>query len=294
MLNYFSTEDVSNILGIEAGRLRYWNRIGLVQPSNHQKGKHYYDFHDLICLKTAQGLISRGLQATKMKRSVESLRKTFPELGDRWAGKRLYVFGSRAIVSHQDNLMDAQSGQLLFKFNLDDLAQDLHSRVKDFHLNKTAEDWFAEGLVYDSSEETYDLALQAYREAVKLNPNFSDAYINMGNVFYYQKKHEDAERYYRLAIEAEPENAKAYFNLGNTLDEVGLTKEAIDCYQGSRDLDSSFPDVHYNLAMACEKLESWGEALQHWTTYLKWDSLSLHADFARKRIRLLKANLARN
>ena len=291
MLNYFSIKDVSNILGIKAGRLRYWNRIGLVQPSTHQKGKRYYNFHDLICLRTAQGLVSQGLQATKMKRSVESLRKKFPELADHWAGKRLYVLGSRAVISHQDNLMDTQSGQLFFKFNLEDLAQDLRNRVKDFRLNKTAEDWFAEGLVYDSSEETFDLALHAYREAVKLRPNFSDAYINMGNVFYYQEKHEDAARYYRFAIEAEPDNAKAHFNLGNTLDEIGSTEEAISCYLQSRDLDSSFPDVHYNLAAACEKLERWREAFRHWKTYLEWDSLSPHADFARKRVRLLKSSL---
>jgi tetratricopeptide (TPR) repeat protein len=294
MLNHFSTKDVSNILGIKAGRLRYWNRIGLVKPSIHQKGRHSYNFHDLICLKAAQGLISQGLQATKMKRSVESLRKKFPELEDHWAGKRLYVFGSRAVISHQDNLMETQSGQLLFKFNLDKLAKDLHNQVKDFRLNKTAEDWFSEGLVYDSSEETCDLALQAYREAVKLNPNFSDAYINMGNVFYHQRKYAEAAHYYRFAIEAEPDNAQAYFNLGNTLDAVGPTEEAVECYQRSLDLDSSFSEVHYNLAAACEKLELWKEAFQHWTNFLKWDSFSPQADFARKRIRLLKSNLALN
>jgi tetratricopeptide (TPR) repeat protein len=294
MLSYFSREDVSNILGIRAGRLRYWNRIGLVKPSTHQKGQHYYNFHDLICLKTAQGLVSQGLQATQMKRSVESLRRKFPELEDRWAGQRLYVFGSRALISHRDKLMDTQSGQLLFKFNLDDLTRDLNDQLKDFRSSKTAEDWFAEALVYDSSEETYDLALQAYREAVKLNPKFSDAYVNMGNVFFNQKKYEEAAPYYRFAIEAEPDKARAYFHLGNTLDEAGSTKEAIDCYQKARDLDSSPPDVHYNLAAACEKLEQWREAFHHWTTYLKWDSLSPQADFARSRLRLLKSNLARH
>ncbi len=294
MLSSFSREDVSNILGIRAGRLRYWNRIGLVKPSTHQKGKRYYNFHDLICLKTAKGLVSQGLQATKVKRSVESLRKKFPELEDRWAGQRLYVFGSRALISHRDNLMDTQSGQLLFKFNLDDLTRDLHDQVKDFSFHKTAEDWFAEGLVYDSSEETFDLALQAYREAVKLNPKFSDAYVNMGNIFFYLKKYEEATPYFRFAIEAEPGNARAFFNLGSALDEMGSTREAIDCYQKARDLDASFPDVHYNLAAACEKLEQWREAFHHWTTYLKWDSLSPQAEFARTRIRLLKSNLARH
>ncbi|MDA2934968.1 tetratricopeptide repeat protein [Acidobacteria bacterium AH-259-D05] len=292
MLNCFSTNDVSSILGVKAGRLRYWKRIGLVKPSTHKKGRHYYDFHDLICLKTAQGLIDQGLQATKMKRSVESLRKIFPEFEDHWAGKRIYLFRSRAIISHKAHLVDTQSGQLVFKFNLDDFAEEVESRVKHFHPNKTAEDWFREGLKYDASEESYPRALHAYQEALRLNPNFADAYVNMGNVYYYQKHFEDAQRCYRLGIESDPDNAKAYFNLGNTLDEVGCTKEAIHAYQKSLDLDPNFPDVYYNLAATCEKLELWRQASQHWKSYLELDSGSEYAEFARKRIKLLRSNLA--
>lgn len=292
MLNCFSTNDVSSILGIKAGRLRYWDRIGLVKPTSHIKGRHYYDFHDLICLKTAQGLISQGLQATKMKQSVDALRRKFPELEDHWAGKRIYVFGSRAIISHKDRLFDTQSGQLVFKFDIDDFAEDIANRVKDFHSHKTAEDWFREGLRYDSSEQSYALALHAYQEALKLDPNLGDAYVNMGNVYYYQKRFDDAQRCYRLALARDPDNAKAYFNLGNTLDELGCTKEAVGHYRKSLDSDPNFPDVYYNLAAACEKLEWWDEAFQYWKRYLDFDFLSEHADYARKRIKLLQSNLA--
>jgi len=292
MLDHFSTRDTSNILGIKMGRLRYWKRIGLVTPSNLKKGRHYYDFQDLICLKTAQGLVGQGLQATKMRNGVESLKRKFPGADSYLANKRVYVFGSHAIIRHKERFIEPQSGQLLFEFDLDDFAQEVEDRVKHFELEKTAEGWFQRGLTYDSNVETYPLALQAYQKAVDLDPNFSDAYVNMGNVYYLQELFVDADRCYRLAIACDPDHAKAYFNLGNTLDELHCTQEAVDCFRKSLERDPTFSDAHYNLAATCEKLGLWDAACTHWESYLNLDPVSKHADFARKRIKLLQSNLA--
>ncbi|MDA2926254.1 tetratricopeptide repeat protein [Acidobacteria bacterium AH-259-G07] len=291
MLNYFSPQDASSILGIKPGRLRYWNRIGLVRPSIRQKGKTHYDFRDLICLKTAQGLTAKGLAATRIKKSIESLKKKFPGVDHYLANKRIYVFGNRAVISHKNHFIDTQSGQLLFNFNVDDLAQEIESRAKDFHCKKTAEDWFREGLKYDSSDKTHQLALHAYRQALKLDSDFVDAYVNIGNIYYDQNKFADARRSYRLAIARDPYHAKAYFNLGNVVDELNCSEEAIQYYQKSLEVDPSFADVHYNLAAAYEKLRLWDKAVKHWKGYLNFDSDSKHAAFARKRIRLLRSGL---
>ena len=56
--------------------------------------------------------------------------------------------------------------------------------------------------------------------------------------------------------------------------------------------DPNLPDTHYNLAATCEKLDLWDSALTHWKSYLNLDPASSHADFARKRIKLLQSNLA--
>ena len=131
MLSCFSTRDASNILGIKTGRLRYWKRIGLVTPSNLKKGRRCYGFQDLICLKTAQGLVAQGLQATQMRNGVESLKKKFPGFDNYLANKRVYVFGSHAIIRHKDRFIEPQSGQLLFEFDLDDFAEELDTQLAD-------------------------------------------------------------------------------------------------------------------------------------------------------------------
>lgn len=292
MLNYFSTRDASNILGIKTGRLRYWKRIGLVTPSNLRKGRRCYGFQDLICLKTAQGLVTQGLQATQMRNGVESLKRKFPGFDNYLANKRVYVFGSHAIIRHKDGFIEPQSGQLLFEFDLDDFAEEVEHRIKPFESKKTAEGWFQEGLRYDSSKETYPFALEAYQKAVELDPNFGDAYLNLGNIYYRQELFVDAERCYRLAITCDPDHAKAYYNLGNTLDELHCTQEAGDCFQKSLEKDPNFSDAQYNLAATCEKLTLWDAACTHWKSYLNLDPVGKHADFARKRIKLLQSTLA--
>ena len=114
----------------------------------------------------------------------------------------------------------------------------------------------------------------------------------MGNIYYLQELFVDAERCYRLAIACDPDHAQAYFNLGNTLDELHCTQEAVDCFQKSLEKDPNFPDAHYNLAATCEKLGLWDAAFTHWKSYLNLDPAGKHAEFVRKRIKLLLSNLA--
>lgn len=292
MLKQFKRAEVARLLDIKESQLRYWARIDLVKPSIQEGGRSFYDFQDLICLKTAQGLISRGLQATKIRESILSLKKKFPDVETQLSDKRIYVFGNRVIISHKNHLIDSHSGQLLLKFDIDSFTDEISQTVESLETKKTAEEWFREGLRYDSDPETYDKALNAYREAVKQRQDFAAAYVNMGTIYYMQRKFLDAQRCFRLAIQREPYHAKAAFNLGNVLDELNCTDEAVQWYERSVESDPNFPDVYYNLAAACERLGQRDRALRHWRAYLSFDSTSKHAQVAKRRIKLLESQLA--
>ena len=293
MLSHFSPHDVAALLGIATGRLKYWRKIGLVSPSTREKGKVRYDFQDLICLKTAQGLVEKGIQATRIKRSIASLKRRFPDLDEQLADKRIYVFGNRAVVSHRNRLVDTESGQLLFNFDVRDLARRVDRRMGRLNPGKTAQDWFEEGLRYDSDKTTYPLAMQAYQEALRLDPGFADACVNIGNIYYNQRQLDEAERFYQHALTENCSHAKAYFNLGNVMDEMNRSQEALEYYRKSLALDPAFADAYYNLAATCEKLALWEEAAQYWESYLDLDSHSSHAGLARRRVRLLRSGLVK-
>ena len=288
MLRYFSEKEVSHILGIKPSRLKYWKQIGLVAPSR-RRGALCYDFQDLIYLKTTQGLIARGLPATSVKQSLESLKKKIPDIERNLNSQQVYAFGNRVLIRHRNRLMDTRSGQLVFEFDIEDRAEIASEKVVNFSSSKTAEEWFEEGLAHDSPEGSFERALGAYESAIQVNPNYVDAYVNIGTLYYNRQKFEKAQRYYRQALARDPHHAKAYFNLGNVLDELGCSDKAIELYEKAIQVDSSFSDAYFNLATICEKLGIQDTAIKHWTSYLKLDSNSQHADFARRRLKLLRS-----
>ncbi|HTS60073.1 MAG TPA: tetratricopeptide repeat protein [Terriglobales bacterium] len=66
-----------------------------------------------------------------------------------------------------------------------------------------------------------ELLLQRFRESKKeferathLNPQFGDAYNNLGVVFYLERKYQNAVKEYEKAIKISPDSASYYSNLG--------------------------------------------------------------------------------
>jgi uncharacterized protein (TIGR03032 family) len=70
-------------------------------------------------------------------------------------------------------------------------------------------------------------AVDAYRAALAINPNYADAYNNLGNVFQDLQQAENALECYRQAIRCEPNNVNAYRNLGYVLKEQGRISEGL-------------------------------------------------------------------
>jgi tetratricopeptide (TPR) repeat protein len=70
--------------------------------------------------------------------------------------------------------------------------------------------------------------LKNYSKAIELNPEYSDAYNNRGNIYFNAlADYEKAARDYEKAIELDPKNAFAYNNRANVYVNTGNYKEAI-------------------------------------------------------------------
>ena len=66
-------------------------------------------------------------------------------------------------------------------------------------------------------------AADAYREAIRIRPNFHQAHLNLGTVLQDQGKPAEAVAAYREAIRLVPEFALAYSNMGGALSRQGST-----------------------------------------------------------------------
>jgi tetratricopeptide (TPR) repeat protein len=136
------------------------------------------------------------------------------------------------------------------------------------------------GVVLDRQGET-DEAVQHYRRALVLDPQFPAAHTNLGIVLYKHGKVDEALRYYREALRLEPDSAKAHNNLGVALqarDRRGQQDshdvndgldEAIEHYRRSLEIDPGFAEAHNNLAFALQRLGKLDEAIHHYREALR-------------------------
>ncbi|MEZ5361238.1 MAG: tetratricopeptide repeat protein [Bryobacterales bacterium] len=77
----------------------------------------------------------------------------------------------------------------------------------------------------------------------------------------------------------------AHFNLGNVCEETVGMDEAIERYEQALQLNPSYADAHYNLALVYERRREPMRAARHWRHYLKLDPGSPWAGIARRQLK---------
>ena len=107
----------------------------------------------------------------------------------------------------------------------------------------------------------HDDAIAALRQAIALDPNFPDAHNNLGNALKAKGHLEEAIAAYRKAIALNPNYPEPHSNLGNALTEMGQYTEAISALRRAIALKGDFVDAHYNLGNALRENEQYDEAV---------------------------------
>ena len=87
-----------------------------------------------------------------------------------------------------------------------------------------------------------DEAIDHYRKALKIKPDFAEAHINLGNALARRGQVDEAISHYRKALEIKPENAEAHNNFGVVLAGHGQVDEALQHFQKALDLASAGKD----------------------------------------------------
>ena len=86
-------------------------------------------------------------------------------------------------------------------------------------------------------------AKKYFIKAIKLNPNYSDAYNKLGLLFRVEDKLTLAEKYFKLSISSDRKNSDAYHNLGNIYKEKKQYSKAIKCYNSVIRLHKKYSEV---------------------------------------------------
>jgi len=282
----FSSENVQRILGLTGKQLDYWDRLRLVSPRKEQ-GNRFYDFRDLISLRTVKQLVENGVPANRLRRSLAVLREKLAHFHAPLAELRILSDGKEVVVESEGARLEPLSGQFVLNFETRELGEKVRVIA-----GRNADEWLATALEYEAEGKTRAQAIDAYDHALCIDPQKLDALLNCGTLRYEEGNLKKAAEYFGRALRVDPENALAHFNLGSVLEEVGRLEAARLHLRHAVRLDPSYPDAHYNLALVCEKLGAQNEAHRHWQAYITLDPASPWCGYARQRLASWKARSA--
>ncbi|MBS4098403.1 MAG: tetratricopeptide repeat protein [Sulfuricella sp.] len=93
-----------------------------------------------------------------------------------------------------------------------------------------------------------DEAEDGYRRAIALEPNLPQLHLNLGALLAEQKRFDEAEAAYRLAIQLDPHAPAPWSNLGVLLACLRRDEEAEECYCTALALDGNYAKARFNLS----------------------------------------------
>ncbi|MFN9649701.1 MAG: tetratricopeptide repeat protein, partial [Pseudanabaena sp.] len=115
-------------------------------------------------------------------------------------------------------------------------------------------------------------ALESFRQALKLNPNFIKAYLGLGDAHVSLREYAKAVGDYGKAISMRPDKARiAYYKRGEINFLLNQLQQALADFQAAISIDPSYVDAHFSLGNTYFKLKSYEQAIACYSRTLDLD-----------------------
>lgn len=280
MAQRYTRREVGRILGLDASRLRYWERLRLIHP-RARWGEMFYSFGDMVAVRAIQRITQNRVPARRIRRAVSILEEQFGAAPLALQELRVFEQGREVVMvpPGESNAFNPIRQQWVFHFESPASAPKVHPMVM-----RSAQDLFESALRCESSPELLPQAVENYRRAVELAPNWVEAHINLGVAYYQMGQLTEARAAFLSSVQLDPLNGISRYNLGCVLEEQGEIDAAIEHLERAARAMPAHPDVHFNLALAHEKRGDRAQARQHWELYLRYAPNGEWAPQARARL----------
>lgn len=275
-MKFFTLRDISRILNIPYKILIKIERAGVVTPVKKNGKEHFFDFKGVVSFRTIKELHDKGLSIKKLKRCFQNLRKLMPTTEQPFSELKISQWGSKLVLSKDDKVFTSE-GQFLINFE--------HNKKELITVfPKRADSLFFEALEYEEKGFP-EKAKEIYLSVIETDPEYVNAYVNLGNMYYSEGKLEMAEDFYIKALRIDPDHPEANYNFANLLEERGDFKKAVLFYIKAIHEETSFADAHFNLARVYEKIGERDNAIKHWKIYLSLEPYGKWAEYAKNFIK---------
>jgi tetratricopeptide (TPR) repeat protein len=262
-MHAYDTKDLERLFGLPASAVRALTRAGHVSPVK-RGGRLHYSFQDLLMLRTASALRAANISAQRINRTLKTLRNTLPT-GVAATKRSLTALGDRIAIREGKMTWESESGQYVLALDLGEEKGGLHVISRQTPAPppvNSASEFYAKA--YELEDGNPKAAQAAYEACLDIDPQFTEARVNLGRLLHLAGRLDDAERVYRSASKTEP---LLVFNLAVLLEDLQRDAEAIAAYREALALDPQMADAHFNLARLYEKATDPMASFRHLLAY---------------------------
>ena len=272
MWSDYSTHQAAELVGLPESAVRRLVRDGFVSIGNELRVR--LSFRDLAVLKTVKALVSAGVPLPRVRKELGLLQARLSP-GATLAELSLAARDGHIVVRGPSGTARVDSGQLVLDFAADGAEA---SAVAALPVRReapapepepplTGDEWFERALALEESDT--DAAIEAYRRALRLRPDSSETWVNLGRLYAENSDTTQAGVCFREALRIDPGDATAIYNLGVVAQDSGCDDDAVALYGHALELDPELAEAHYNLATLLDRAGDARAAIRHINEYRK-------------------------
>lgn len=274
---------LSQMLSVPVSEIRRWERSGLIRPAKHVMRLPYFDYREAAGARRLTELLHSGVSRRLIKESLEHLQTWVGGTDRPLAQLELLEDTGELVYRDPNGPVEPLSGQRLFDFDLDSSDENQPSVLvmpQQTPVELTAEEWLETANRHLEADELLD-AVEAFRCCLMDWHQRAEIHFQLAETLYRMDNLPGALERYHIAVELEPNYLEAWTQLGCVHAMQGHLEHAIQAFRIALNLHPEYPDAHWHLAQAFESQGQPHQARIHWQTYLKYDQRGPWAEIAR-------------
>ena len=165
------------------------------------------------------------------------------------------------------------------------LADPLLNAVAE--LNSGATERIRRGIQLEA-EGKLEESIAEHERALEINPQLTQAHINLIQLYGRTKRPGKAEEHYRAAVALNPDLAESHYNFGVMLVEQNRWPEAALAFRRAIGINPYFAEAHLNYGAMLEQQQQYDEAMKHYQAAVENRSNYRQAHFQLARMLIYK------
>ncbi|MEE9442943.1 MAG: tetratricopeptide repeat protein [candidate division Zixibacteria bacterium] len=115
-------------------------------------------------------------------------------------------------------------------------------------------------------------AIGLYNAAITANPEFTDAYLNLGSIYFAQKKYGDAGTNFKKVTELAPNDPVGFSNYGKVLAAQKNNDDAVTAFEGALAADAAYAEANKELGKLYYSAKEYDKAITSLENFIKLDT----------------------